>query len=50
MRLPAGTTSAPRGTCTIASAAVVRTIMWDSWPVIGSSNGPSSPHESRART
>ena len=30
----------PRGTWTIASAAVVCTIMCDSWPAIGSSTGP----------
>ena len=43
--MPAESGSAPRGTCTIASAGVARTIMWDSWPTIGSSCGPASSHD-----
>ena len=39
---PAASVSVPRGTWTIASAAVVCTIMCDSWPTIGSSDGPAS--------
>ena len=47
--LPAASSPSPRGTRTSASAAAERTIMCDSWPMIGSGRGrrrwPSGPHQ-----